>query len=341
MITVKNIVLHELVRNESDEFQLHLNQFLLGDAASAELLVMQLHSTFGNKTGKGYGFFAESPSGVDVARFALDHLIRNDTSFLSITTKLAEQLHREFVKYPFAAAGVLVFAEYSCLGANYFFVGLVPKVATITTSESLEITPSDYLDISKMAIAARFDVDDMMDVKVGEEARYVSFMRTGNKRRMNDFFIDFLGIELAVETKYQNTVLVQAIEDFLSDSNAGDDNRSMLERAAFAYCDGQIKLKEDISIKELSDTVSEGFDQSFADYVKEQGYELDDELPGDRGPLRRLVKLAGAGGGVSVSIDAQLLNTRVLYDIKTDTLTIKGVPPVLRDQLSRKAKQGK
>ncbi|MCZ6314457.1 nucleoid-associated protein, partial [Vibrio parahaemolyticus] len=133
----------------------------------------------------------------------------------------------------------------------------------------------------------------------------------------------------------------QALEDYFTESNTGDENRSMLERTAYAYCDGQIKLKEDISIKELSESISDGFEQNFADYVKEQGYDLDEEFRGDRGSLRRLVKIAGNGGGVSMSFDAQLLNERVFYDVETDTLTIKGTPPAMRDLMVRKAKQVK
>ncbi len=94
-----------------------------------------------------------------------------------------------------------------------------------------------------MTIAARIDINGFMETDVGEEARYVSFMRIGNKRRMNDFFIDFLGIDVATEAKVHSTVLAQALEDYFTESNTGDENRSMLERTAYAYCDGQIKLK--------------------------------------------------------------------------------------------------
>ncbi|MDF4419901.1 nucleoid-associated protein, partial [Vibrio parahaemolyticus] len=44
----------------------------------------------------------------------------------------------------------------------------------------------------------------------------------------------------------------------------------------------------------------------------------------------------GNGGGVSLTFDAQLLNERIFYDPETDTLTMKGVPPNLRDQLARR-----
>ncbi|EHK2924983.1 nucleoid-associated protein, partial [Vibrio parahaemolyticus] len=318
--------------------QLHLNNGKAPCGLSSELLVRQMNTTFTNKSNNGFGYFDDEFADSDVARYAVDNLMKGYASLLAISTKLAEKLHEEFVKYPFADSGVLAFAEYELLGARYLMIGLVPKVHSLTANSELKLADVDYLDATHMTIAARIDIDEFMTVGVGKEARYVSFMRTGNKRRMNDFFIDFLGIDVATEAKVHSTVLAQALEDYFIDSKTGDENRSMLERTAYAYCDGQIKLKEDISIEELSDTISEEFDKSFADYVKEQGYDLDEEFRGDRGSLRRLVKIAGNGGGISMSFDAQLLNERVFYDVETDTLTLKGTPPAMRDLMLRKAK---
>lgn len=336
---LKNVVLHELQRNEDDcELQLHLNTGKAPCGLSSELLVQRMNTAFTSKSSNGFGYFDDEFADSDVACYAVDHLVKGDASFLAISTKLAEKLHEELVKYPFADSGVLVFAEYELLAVRYLMIGLVPKVHSLTTSSELKLAGVDYLDATHMTIAARIDINGFMDAEYGEEARYVSFMRTGNKRRMNDFFIDFLGIDVATEAKVHSTVLAQALEDYFTESKTGDDNRSMLERTAYAYCDGQIKLKEDISIKELSESISDGFEQNFADYVKEQGYDLDEEFQGDRGSLRRLVKIAGNGGGVSMSFDAQLLNERVFYDVETDTLTIKGTPPAMRDLMVRKAK---
>ncbi|MBD6983501.1 nucleoid-associated protein [Vibrio parahaemolyticus] len=335
---LKNVVLHELRNEDGEELQLHLNNGKAPCGLSSELLVQQMNTTFTNKSNNGFGYFDDEFADSDVACYAVEHLVKGDASFLAISTKLAEKLHEELTRYPFVDSGVLVFAEYELLGTCYLMIGLVPKVHSLTASSELKLADVDYLDATHMTIAARIDINGFMEADVGEEARYVSFMRTGNKRRMNDFFIDFLGIDVATEAKVHSTVLAQALEDYFIDSKTGDEARSMLERTAYAYCDGQIKLKEDISIKELSDTISEEFDKSFADYVKEQGYDLDDEFRGDRGSLRRLVKIAGNGGGVSMSFDAQLLNERVFYDVETDTLTIKGTPPAMRDLMLRKAK---
>lgn len=338
MISIENIVLHELQESEDGEILLHLNDGKAHRDVNVEHLVQRMHAVFTAKAGKGFGYFSDDYCDDDVASYALDHLVKGDAPFLSITTKLAEKLHQEFVRYPFADSGVLVFAEYLSLNTRYLLIGLVPKAHSVVASDDLEIAGVDYLDISNMTIAARIDVSDMTDAALGEEARYVSFMRSGSKRRMNDFFIEFLGIGLATEAKVRNEVLYQALEDFISDSNVGDESRNMFERTAYAYCDGQIKIKDDISLEELSDAISDGFDQSFQSYVEENGYELDECFQGDRASLRRLVKIAGSGGGISMSFDAQLLNERVFYDVETDTLTVKGTPPAMRDLISRKAK---
>lgn len=53
--------------------------------------------------------------------------------------------------------------------------------------------------------------------------------------------------------------------------------------------------------------------------------------------MRQLTKFAGSGGGLSINFDALLLDERIFWDAATDTLTIKGTPPNLRDQLQRRA----
>lgn len=60
----------------------------------------------------------------------------------------------------------------------------------------------------------------------------------------------------------------------------------------------------------------------------------------DRSTLRQLTKFAGSGGGLTINFDAMLLGERIFWDAATDTLTIKGTPPNLRDQLQRRGNKG-
>ncbi|RJX68705.1 hypothetical protein DZ860_17070 [Vibrio sinensis] len=63
---------------------------------------------------------------------------------------------------------------------------------------------------------------------------------------------------------------------------------------------------------------------------------LDPQFPIERRALKHLTKFVGSGGGISLTFDGLLLDERIFYDPETDTLTIKGTPPNLRDQLCRR-----
>nr|MBA2816660.1 50S ribosomal protein L25 [Candidatus Pantoea persica] len=52
--------------------------------------------------------------------------------------------------------------------------------------------------------------------------------------------------------------------------------------------------------------------------------------------MRQLTKFSGSGRGLTLNFDATLLGERIFWDLATDTLTIKGMPPNLRDQLQRR-----
>jgi len=91
----------------------------------------------------------------------------------------------------------------------------------------------------------------------------------------------------------------------------------------------------------LSQELSPLGEKDFMQFSSEQGYELEESFPADRGTLRQLTKFAGSGGGISLNFDAMLLGERIFWDAATDTLTIRGTPPNLRDQLQRRTGSGK
>ena len=65
---------------------------------------------------------------------------------------------------------------------------------------------------------------------------------------------------------------------------------------------------------------------------------MEENIPPLRATLKSLTKFSGAGKGVTLSFDADLLNQRIYWDPITDTLTIKGIPPNLKDQLQKALK---
>ncbi len=130
---------------------------------------------------------------------------------------------------------------------------------------------------------------------------------------------------------------MQAVDDFCADHQFDKQERHQYRQQVFDHCSALLKSGDEVVVHELSNELPPSLDgQNFESFTQEQGYELDAQFPVERSALKHLTKFVGNGGGVSLTFDAQLLNERIFYDPETDTLTMKGVPPNLRDQLARR-----
>ncbi|MCW8335224.1 nucleoid-associated protein YejK [Vibrio sp. SCSIO 43135] len=327
---LSNVILHQLSKNDQDELVVNFRAESLANDASSENLVAELHRVFNSKAGKGFGAF-KSDSDFQIW---LQEFRKNERSFNDFSQDSANRLKEELAKYPFADEGILVIAEYQALATDYLFIALLPSNQSLKVTEGLDISATDYLDINKMDIAARIDLSSYETDK--ESNRYLAYIKGRVGRKVADFFLDFLQAEVGLDTKQQNQVLMQAVQDFCSDSKLEKDEATNYKKQVYDYCNEQIKAGEEVQVQELSGELPASSDgTSFLDYTKEQGYELEESFPADRSTMRKLTKYVGAGGGLNVSFDSLLLGERIFYDPETDTLTIKGTPPNLRDQLTR------
>ena len=153
---------------------------------------------------------------------------------------------------------------------------------------------------------------------------------------MADFFMDFLGASVGLDTKAQNRSLLQAVDDYCDEASLDKKERQEYRQQVYTYCNQQLQAGEEITVRELSGELPEVAEKSFSDFASEQEYSLEESFPADRSTLRQLTKFSGSGGGLTLNFDAMLLGERIFWDPATDTLTIKGTPPNLRDQLQRR-----
>ncbi|MEZ9231972.1 nucleoid-associated protein YejK [Vibrio amylolyticus] len=329
-LQLSNVILHQLSKNDQDELIVNFRSHSLENDGSAEHLVAELHRVFNAKAGKGFGSFKSDSE----FQMWLQELRQGEKNFYDFSQLSANRLKQELGKYPFADEGILVIAEYQSLATDYLFVALLPSFQSLKVTEGLDISATDYLDINKMDIVARIDLSSYETDK--ESNRYLAYIKGRVGRKVADFFLDFLQAEVGLDTKQQNQVLMQAVQDFCSDSKLEKEDATNYKKQVYDYCNETLKSGEEVQVRELSGELPQSENgTSFLDYTKEQGYELEESFPADRTTMRKLTKYVGAGGGLNVSFDSLLLGERIFYDPETDTLTIKGTPPNLRDQLTR------
>ncbi|MBS6873081.1 MAG: nucleoid-associated protein YejK [Haemophilus parainfluenzae] len=333
-ITVNQIVLHQLVKhaeNETTTVESVLRDELLTITPEVEQMMLQLHQGYQNK-GKAFGVFQENST------FAqdLNRLLENEINFLNFSQQSTKLLAQELGKYNFADSGTLILCQYNFLATDYLFIALLDSRISMLVDENLEIRRTEYLDITQFDIAARINLTDLQ-VNANSN-RYLTFIKGRVGRKISDFFMDFLGAEEGLNPQVQNQCLLQAVSDYCEQGELNKEQTQAVKKQVFEYCKGQLANGDEIALTELSANLPTLNERPFVTFTEEQDYGLEETIPPVRSALKTLTKFSGSGKGVTLSFDADLLNNRIEWDPLTDTLTIKGIPPNLKDQLQKALK---
>ena len=333
-ITVNQIVLHQLVKhaeNETTTMESVLRDELLTITPEVEQMMLQLHQGYQNK-GKAFGVFQEN----SIFAQDLNRLLENEIDFLNFSQQSTKLLAQELGKYNFADSGTLILCQYNFLATDYLFIALLDSRISMLVDENLEIRRTEYLDITQFDIAARINLTDLQ-VNANSN-RYLTFIKGRVGRKISDFFMDFLGAEEGLNPQVQNQCLLQAVSDYCEQGELNKEQTQAVKKQIFEYCKGQLASGDEIALTELSANLPTLNERPFVTFTEDQDYGLEETIPPVRSALKTLTKFSGSGKGVTLSFDADLLNNRIEWDPLTDTLTIKGIPPNLKDQLQKALK---
>lgn len=329
-INVTEIVLHQLhqTTSETPELSSVLRNELLAISPEVEQMMLQLHQAYQGKA-KAYGVFQEQ----SVFAQQLNRLLEGESDFLPFSHSCAKMLATELAKYPFATGGTFILCRYTFLATEYLFIALIDSRSSMLVDDKLEVQRTEYLEINQYDIACRINLTELkLDA---QSNRYLTFIKGRVGRKVSDFFMDFLSAEEGLNPQLQNQTLLQAVSDYCEQGELNGQQTQAVKKQVFDYCKGQINSGEEIALSELSAQLPTLNQQDFARFTQDQEYGLDESIPPVRNALKSLTKYSGSGKGVTISFDAELLGERLVWDELNDTLTIKGLPANLRDQLQR------
>lgn len=332
-LDIDQIALHQLVKRDEQTLELVLRDSLLDATPAVDEMMAELHRVYSAKN-KAYGVFEEQS---ELAQ-ALRGCRKGEEDFLKFSRAATARLRDELAKYPFAEGGIVLFCQYRYLAVEYLLVAVLSSCSSMRVNEQLDISSTHYLDIPHADIVARIDLTEWETNP--ESQRYLTFLKGRVGRKVADFFMDFLGASAGLDAKAQNRGLLQAVDDYCADAQLDKNERQQYRQQVYSYCNEQLQAGEEIEVAALSQELPPLGEKTFHVFSEEQGYALEERFPADRSTLRQLTKFAGSGGGLTINFDAMLLGERLFWDPTTDTLTIKGTPPNLRDQLQRRLSSG-
>lgn len=331
-VHIEKIILHQLIREDENGIDVILRNTELNNTASVNALISDINRIYNNKS-KAYGQFnSDSLFAESVKEFR-----KGNQDFLNFTQNSAKQLRNELIKYPFAEGGNVIFCLYHYLTTNYLLIAILNNCQSVLVNDKLEILTTNHLDIEHADIIARLDLTEWQNEP--DSKRYLTFLKGRVGRKVSDFFMDYLGASEGINPKKQSKHLVQAIDDYCQEFALDKQEKQAYRSHVHNYCQQQLTAKEDINLKILSETLPANTAHNFLHFVKKQPYELDNQFPAYRAALKGLKKFSGSGGGLTINFDITLLGEQIIWDPKTDTLTIKGIPSNLRSQLQRNFSQ--
>jgi len=264
----------------------------------------------------------------------LDAFIAGEVEFADFSRDVAALLVHHLQKAATPDTGFLVFSHFQFLATDYLLIGLLDTKEHVEINGELNFNINFHLDLAKMQLAARVDITQYQSSPAHN--RYVSFIKGRIGRKVSDFFMDFMGCQELVDIKKQNKQLLENVEQYLDSEQFDPEEKRNSRENLVDYFKEKLEFGEDVSVRDIAETLSKD-DQSQDFYSFAQGLEepLEETFQPDRAAIKTLNKFSGQGGGVSLNFDRKLLGEKVFYDEANDTLTIKGIPANLRDQLSR------
>jgi len=299
-------------------------------------LASQLHSTFNGKPSKGVGGFGETLN--PAMRDLLHNMQAQELSFYDFSIQACDHLLKAILDEAMVETGYVIFSHYNYLATDYLMIAMLNTKEFVTVNQALDLSQNKFLELAKMQIAVRIDLTQLSISE--DEFRYISFIKGRMGSKISDFFMNFIGCEEKVDTKAQNKQFVQHLDTYLSAQPLDASEKHEQRDSVAKYYKDKANLGEDIAISEVDSilpAMSEN-EHSFAQYNASLEQPLEPKFQADKSMLNAMNKYSGAGGGVSLSFDRKLLGQRVHYDINSDTLTISGLPPNLKDQLTKSIK---
>jgi nucleoid-associated protein len=332
--SANNIILHSLTYNPEGVLQCKMREGELPISASSDEFITKLHRTYQSKTNKSFAFFGDETGKSGLFREALAAQMSQQLDFVGFSQQAASCLVEELQKHDFAEEGILLISKYSWTASDYLLIALLQNNQSISVNENLELKESQHIETSKIQLVARIDLTLL--ARDPQSNRYISFIKGRAGRKVSDFFLDFMGAQEGFDAKEQNQGLMKAVDEFCENQALPVAKKKEVREVAFEYCNEQLKQGDDIELSVLSEQLQDApkLEGSFYDFVSED-HQLENSFPVDRTVVRKLTKYVGQGGGVSISFDQKHLGERIFYDADSDTLTIQGIPPNLREQLKR------
>jgi nucleoid-associated protein len=194
----------------------------------------------------------------------------------------------------------------------------------------LQLDTTEYLNPGKLDLAIRIDLADTWDNESGEP--YLCMIKSRTKGKTGEAFTQSCAFKSVVDSAKETETLMEVLSGYAK--QMAPKEAANLHQKAYEFCVEQQQSGEAVPLNALSSYVDEQAPERFAEYAHQlASLDTHQTLRPDTRKLKHLVRISGKGNGLSLSFSSDLIQQTILFDEKSDTLTITAIPKTLKKQI--------
>jgi nucleoid-associated protein len=313
---------------------LHRSGAELAESQARDDLMHQFNESYNAKAGKAWGFF-HAESGAHPLSGWLGKYLAGTGDFTEFSNVAVEHLTMLMEESNLSIGGNVLFCHYLQGMTDYLVIAVMQETEAVLMTDGLTLMPIRRLDLDHIQLAARINLSEWKSNPASRQ--YISFIKGKNGRRASEYFRDFIGCQEGIDGPSETRTLLKAFSDFVESEDLGEESAREKTSALVSYAMAQAKLGEPITLDELSEVLDDDQPKAFADFIRDKDYGLSASLPPDKKTLNKFRRFTGRADGLSISFEQHLLGSKVEFDEVVGTLTLRGLPTQLTDQLKRAA----
>ena len=331
---IRHSIIHTIDKKpDGSPAVLHVSGTELAESQVTENLLHDLNVAYNAKTGKAWGFFHAQSGAFPFSGWLQAYIEGGD--FIEFSTTAVEHLTKLMEESNLSVGGHALFAHYQQGLTDYLVVALLQNSEGVTINPDLSVAPSKHLDFGNISLAARINISEWRSNP--KSRQYISYLKGSKGRKATDYFRDFIGCQEGVDGPGETRTLLKAFSDFVTAEDLHEDSAREKTQTLVSYSMAQAKIGEPITLDELSELIDEDRPKAFYDFIRNKDYGLSAEIPADKRTLNQFRRFTGRAEGLSISFEQHLLGSKIEFDQQAGTLTVRGLPTQLTDQLKRAA----
>lgn len=325
-MTIIHCITHQIHPDDNGDPALRPRSAELVVDETLEELATELKRAYLGRINREHGRFSEASLENGLAH-ELERFSSGEQDFIGLSTQLAGQLLQLLKDQGGELRGHLILFLEQQHEQQALYLFIVGQRIASRINEAQEVEPLLTLDFGASMMALKVDLGLW---RSGEGGAYLS-LSPSRARGMADLLQQLSGFTAGVDKAAATRDFLERIETF-SQQIPGEQVNDFRSQVV-DYCVEQDRQDAPVEIGGLSQALDGVDTAAFSSYLADHLPEGGGRLLLDRRSLQRYVKFAGRERDLAISFSSHQLNKRVHYQADTDTLSITGLPKMLRSQL--------